>query len=129
MSDSRDISTGENSWTQLQLDSNLKNDIHKDVVRTRLGTQLITDTDTRSNALKRILFVYAKLNPGVRYVQGMNEIAGTLLSVFSSDLDENWAPHAESDSFFCFSNSILVFLSFSIFSNFNLLFSSIFKIL
>ena len=101
MFDCRDISPGLNSWTQLQLDSNLKNDIHKDVVRTYLGNQI---PDTRNNALKRILFVYAKLNPGVRYVQGMDEIAGTLLCVFSSDLDENWAPHAESDSFFCFSN-------------------------
>eukprot|EP00913_Durusdinium_trenchii_P019975 g18774.t1 len=30
-------------------------------------------------ALTALLFVYAKLNPGVRYVQGMNEIAAILL--------------------------------------------------
>ena len=28
--------------------------------------------------IERILFIYAKLNPGIGYIQGMNEICGPL---------------------------------------------------
>lgn len=35
--------------------------------------------------IARILFVYAKLNPGVKYVQGMNEILAPIFFVFSSE--------------------------------------------
>lgn len=33
--------------------------------------------------MARILFIYAKLNPGLKYVQGMNEILAPLFYVFS----------------------------------------------
>jgi len=47
--------------------------------------------------------VYAKLNPGVKYVQGMNEILATLYYCFyeekaQGEVNENF----ESDLFFCF---------------------------
>lgn len=35
--------------------------------------------------VQRILFLYAKLNPGQGYVQGMNEIIGPIYYVFASD--------------------------------------------
>lgn len=35
--------------------------------------------------VQRILFLYAKLNPGQGYVQGMNEIVGPIYYVFASD--------------------------------------------
>lgn len=35
--------------------------------------------------VQRILFLYAKLNPGQGYVQGMNEIIGPIYFVFASD--------------------------------------------
>lgn len=35
--------------------------------------------------VQRILFIYAKLNPGLGYVQGMNEIIGPIYYVFASD--------------------------------------------
>ena len=38
--------------------------------------------ETHSDILTRILFVYAKLNPGVKYVQGMNEVLAVLYFVF-----------------------------------------------
>lgn len=38
--------------------------------------------------MKTILTVFAKLNPGIRYVQGMNEIVAPLFYVFKNDLDE-----------------------------------------
>lgn len=40
-------------------------------------------------ALRNILIVFAKLNPGIRYVQGMNEILAPLFYVFRSDPDED----------------------------------------
>lgn len=39
-------------------------------------------------ALRRILIVFAKLNPGIRYVQGMNEVLAPLFYVFRNDPDE-----------------------------------------
>lgn len=35
--------------------------------------------------VQRILFLYAKLNPGLGYVQGMNEIIGPIYYVMASD--------------------------------------------
>ncbi|CAI5455743.1 unnamed protein product [Caenorhabditis angaria] len=52
--------------------------------------------------VERILFIYAKLNPGVQYVQGMNELVAPIYYVFASDSDEEWAEFAEADTFFCF---------------------------
>lgn len=37
--------------------------------------------------VERILFLYAKLNPGQSYVQGMNEILGPIYYAFASDPD------------------------------------------
>lgn len=37
--------------------------------------------------VERILFLYAKLNPGQSYVQGMNEIIGPIYYTFASDPD------------------------------------------
>ncbi|EJW71715.1 hypothetical protein WUBG_17377, partial [Wuchereria bancrofti] len=52
--------------------------------------------------VERVLFMYSKLNPGVRYVQGMNEIMGPLYYVFASDADSEWAEAAEADTYYCF---------------------------
>ncbi|KAL0392578.1 UNVERIFIED_CONTAM: TBC1 domain family member 13 [Sesamum radiatum] len=39
-------------------------------------------------ALRNILIVFAKLNPGIKYVQGMNEILAPLFYAFKNDPDE-----------------------------------------
>uniref|UniRef100_A0A915PJG2 E3 ubiquitin-protein ligase n=1 Tax=Setaria digitata TaxID=48799 RepID=A0A915PJG2_9BILA len=52
--------------------------------------------------VERVLFMYSKLNPGVKYVQGMNEIMGPLYYVFASDADGEWAEAAEADTYYCF---------------------------
>ncbi|VDD92450.1 unnamed protein product [Enterobius vermicularis] len=52
--------------------------------------------------VERILFVYSKLNPGVKYVQGMNEIVGPLYYVFSNDNNTEWTQFAEADTYYCF---------------------------
>ncbi|XP_046547895.1 TBC1 domain family member 13-like isoform X1 [Haliotis rubra] len=54
--------------------------------------------------VERILFIYAKLNPGLKYVQGMNEILGPIYYTFASDPDVDCREYAEADSFFCFTN-------------------------
>lgn len=40
--------------------------------------------------VERILFLYAKLNPGQSYVQGMNEIIGPIYYLFATDPDSDW---------------------------------------
>ncbi|KAL5039657.1 hypothetical protein BDV3_002775 [Batrachochytrium dendrobatidis] len=59
-------------------------------------------TDLHWEAIERILFIYAKLNPGIGYVQGMNEILGSLYYVIANDPDEESKAHAEADTFFLF---------------------------
>lgn len=52
-------------------------------------TVLLTSyAHVEQEALKRILFIFAKLNPGIRYVQGMNEVLAPLYYVFKTDIDE-----------------------------------------
>lgn len=46
------------------------------------GDDRINYIETHADVLARILFIYAKLNPGVKYVQGMNEILATLYYAF-----------------------------------------------
>ncbi|XP_039286629.1 TBC1 domain family member 13 isoform X2 [Nilaparvata lugens] len=54
--------------------------------------------------VERILFLYAKLNPGQGYVQGMNEIIGPIYHAFASDPSSTWREYAEADCFFVFTN-------------------------
>jgi len=54
--------------------------------------------------VERMLFLYAKLNPGQGYVQGMNEIIGPIYYVLASDSRTEWRKYAEADCFFCFTN-------------------------
>lgn len=54
--------------------------------------------------MSRILFIYAKLNPGIKYVQGMNEILATLYFVFDKDNTTIMRANLESDLFFCFTH-------------------------
>jgi hypothetical protein len=37
--------------------------------------------------MKRALFLFAKLNPGLRYIQGMNELFAPLYYMFKTDPD------------------------------------------
>lgn len=76
-------------------------EIRNDVERTRRDLEYFRRPATCS-ALLALLFVYARLNPGVRYVQGMNEVAAVLLWVMSADPE-----CAEADAFWCF-NELMV---------------------
>ncbi|KAI8812369.1 rab-GTPase-TBC domain-containing protein [Cladochytrium replicatum] len=61
-----------------------------------------TQPDLHWEAIERVLFIFAKLNPGVNYIQGMNEILAPIYFVFATDTDAESRAHAEADSFFCF---------------------------
>ncbi|RKP12741.1 rab-GTPase-TBC domain-containing protein [Piptocephalis cylindrospora] len=58
--------------------------------------------DLHWEVVERILFLYAKLNPGVGYVQGMNEVLGPIYYVLATDSDPKGRANAEADAFFCF---------------------------
>lgn len=62
--------------------------------------------ESHADCMARILFVYAKLNKGIRYIQGMNEVLAILYYCFwkfGSDSVIS-TQYMESDLFFCFSN-------------------------
>ena len=61
-----------------------------------------SEDETHHDVIKRILFIYAKLNPGIKYVQGMNEILAPLYYVFAHDSSSLFQHFAEADAFFCF---------------------------
>jgi len=65
---------------------------------------LSSGNEAHWEVVERILFLYAKLNPGQGYVQGMNEIVGPIYYVFATDPSRDWKAHAEADCFFCFTN-------------------------
>ena len=102
-------------------DESLRSEIAKDIERTNPELNWFNKSE-HTEAMARILYVYARLNSGVRYVQGMNEILSPLWYVFATDkssphasaadLDEdpeaeakvagrNLA-NAEAETFFCF---------------------------
>jgi len=56
-----------------------------------------------SQIMIRILCVYARLNKGIEYVQGMNELLAPIYYIFNMDPSEH-SKYAEADSFFCFMN-------------------------
>ena len=106
-------------------------EIRKDVVRTHPTLQFYTEPKDnlgirRHAAIERILFIWAKLN-GNLYVQGMNEIVGTIYYVLANDKskypmnnnnsnsnnntassDEYWSNYAECDTYYLFHNLMLV---------------------
>ena len=61
----------------------------------------VVNPKSHYDVLARILLLYAKLNRGVRYVQGMNELLAPLYYLFAQDPLNGH--HAEADTFFCFS--------------------------
>lgn len=82
-------------------DDDLYEDLSHDV--NMLASTLETE-EYHWQVVARILFIYAKLNPGQGYVQGMNEIVGPLYYVFCHDTqnDSLFVGHSEADTFWCF---------------------------
>jgi len=101
-------------WNQFFHDNTTLHEIEKDVHRTfphlhffQIGQPEEDENGKILNnphyrAFRSILFIFAKLNPGIAYVQGMNEILGPIYYVFATDPDEDFRKHAEPDTFYCF---------------------------
>ena len=68
---------------------------------------LSSGNEAHWEVVERILFLYAKLNPGQGYVQGMNEIIGPIYYVLASDSDTEWRGEAAGGK----RNIILFYLS------------------
>lgn len=101
------LSLGKTSiWNQFFQDTEIIEQIDRDVKRTHPDMNFFSgDTQfakSNQDALRNILIIFAKLNPGIRYVQGMNEILAPLFYVFRNDPNEEYAAFAEADTFFCF---------------------------
>lgn len=65
----------------------------------------VDDVLTRDgHALEDVLFVYSKVNKGMGYVQGMNEVIAPIYLVFHDDPNFEDLDQLETDVFFCFSN-------------------------
>jgi hypothetical protein len=64
----------------------------------------ITKYEIHSDVISRILYIYAKLNQEIMYVQGMNEIIAPLYYCFSYDnIDKDNNAEVEADAFWSFS--------------------------
>lgn len=62
------------------------------------------DFESNADVMTRILFIYGKLHPEVRYVQGMNELLAPIFFCFSLDNNPFCLPYLEADAFTCFEN-------------------------
>uniref|UniRef100_A0A6B2L745 TBC1 domain family member 13 n=1 Tax=Arcella intermedia TaxID=1963864 RepID=A0A6B2L745_9EUKA len=103
-------------WYKYFQDNEILHEIEKDVHRTfphlhffqidnpddTMSGRLIQNEHYRS--LRRILFLYAKLNRGISYIQGMNELLAPIYYSFATDPDTEWKSYAEEDAFWCFTN-------------------------
>ena len=99
------LSSRENSaWSAYFKDESILEEINKDVQRTYPDMHFFVDDKKHYKALHRALFIYAKLNPGICYVQGMNEIYAPIYYVLAHDEDPECVANAEKDAFFCFVN-------------------------
>jgi hypothetical protein len=58
--------------------------------------------ETHGDVICRILYIYAKLNPDINYVQGMNELISPIYYCYSFDENENQKSNLEADTFWSF---------------------------
>lgn len=91
----------DSTWARYFADTDLRTGISKDVERTNTGLHFFQGH--RMEAFQRILHIYAKLNLGVRYIQGMNELLAPLFYVVMHDPDPSLSEDdKEADCFRCF---------------------------
>ncbi|XP_002524501.3 TBC1 domain family member 13 [Ricinus communis] len=101
------LSVGKASaWHQYFQHTEIADQIDRDLQRTHPNMKFFSGDSSFSkknrDAMRNILLLFAKLNPAIRYVQGMNEVLAPIFYVFSTDPDEQNAANAEADSFSCF---------------------------
>jgi hypothetical protein len=82
-------------------ESEILEQIDRDVKRTHPEMPFFS-AKANQESLRRVLIIFSKLNPTIRYVQGMNEVLAPLFYVFKNDPDTSNSASAEADTFFCF---------------------------
>ncbi|XP_004508496.1 uncharacterized protein [Cicer arietinum] len=96
----------ESLWRQYFQYTETVEQIDRDLQRTHPDMPFFSGETSFSRknkeAMKNILLLFAKLNPAICYVQGMNEVLAPIYYVFSTDTDKQNAANAEADSFSCF---------------------------
>jgi hypothetical protein len=94
------------TWNAYFKDCELQAEIRKDVSRTFPTLHFFRQgREAHLESLERILFIWCKLNPGVSYVQGMNEVLGPLYYLYAIDpRNQQNRAGAESQAFFSFMN-------------------------
>ena len=86
--DDHPLSTANSSrWRAFFADTEIREQIERDVDRTHPDLHFFSgQTETAQihrASMRRALFIFAKLNPGLRYVQGMNELMAVLYHTFA----------------------------------------------
>jgi hypothetical protein len=89
----------------------LTNEDIEEIVKTHRGSRELkvlneiykSRDSTHSDVLCRILYIYAKLNPDLGYVQGMNEILAPIYYTFSFDEQMDSPTDIEADTYWAFS--------------------------
>ena len=88
-------------WKAFFADAEIREQIDRDVMRTHPDMHFFSSPEGEAvenrAQMKRALFVYAKLNPGIRYVQGMNEVYAPLYWAFRISPDRDSHDNAEAD--------------------------------
>jgi hypothetical protein len=99
----------ESKWIDGYEDDELAEQIDRDIARVHPDMHFFNDEGEDGEARRRkdhmrdALYVFAKLNPGVGYVQGMHEMFGCMYYVFATSTDEESATeNAAADAFYCF---------------------------
>ncbi|GAX82972.1 hypothetical protein CEUSTIGMA_g10399.t1 [Chlamydomonas eustigma] len=113
-SDDHPLSLAQSSqWNVFFQDSEVMAQVERDVMRTHPDMHFFTgespEAEVHREEMKRALFLYAKLNPGLRYIQGMNELIAPLYYIFKLDPDDRVRQYAEADAFWCFMELISEF--------------------
>ncbi len=89
-------------------DKDLLIQIDKDLPRTRGEINFFklyckkNKKKTNYEIMKRILFIYAKQHPELKYIQGMNEILAVIYYTFENDDNPFMLNYSESDSYYTF---------------------------
>ena len=100
-------------WKKYFDDLELLNQIKKDINRTKTHLNFFSkqcklnknnNNESNSDVMLRILFIYGKKHPEVKYVQGMNEILAPIFYCYSSDNNPYFLDYLEEDSFNSFEN-------------------------
>ena len=100
-------------WKKYFDDLELLNQIKKDINRTKTHLNFFSkkcklnknnNNESNSDVMLRILFIYGKKHPEVKYVQGMNEILAPIFYCYSSDNNPYFFDYLEEDSFNSFEN-------------------------